>query len=67
MRHILVMVGADSAEYGLMVGFGIGAFLITPWVAMNYAFAQRPAKLALIDGVNSIVGCSVIGVVLVLL
>ncbi len=64
MRHIFVMAGLDTLPEGLMGGFGIGAFLITPWVAMNYAFAARPFKLTLLDGVNSVVGCTLMGIVL---
>ena len=64
MRHIFVQAHLNTILLGLMGGFGIGAFLITPWVAMNYAFAGRPFKLTLIDGVNSVVGCSLMGIVL---
>lgn len=67
MRHIFVMVQFDTLIEGIMGGFGIGAFLITPWVAMNYAFAGRPFKLTMIDGVNSIVGCTLMGIVLTVL
>lgn len=67
MRHVFTMSGIASPGFGLLAGFGIGAFFITPWVAMNYAFAQRPVKLMAIDGANSVVGCSLIGLVLVLL
>jgi hypothetical protein len=49
---------------GAIAGFGIGAFLITPWVAMNYAFALRKPSLTVIDGVNSVVGCTIMGAVL---
>ena len=49
---------------GAIAGFGIGAFLITPWVAMNYAFGLRKPSLTLIDGVNSVVGCTIMGAVL---
>ena len=49
-----------------MSGLGVGAFLITPWVAMNYAFAARPAMLSVIDGVNAVVGCAIIGAILTL-
>ena len=31
---------------------------------MNYAFAGRPYKLSLLDGVNAIVGCTLMGIVL---
>ena len=69
MRHILAQVHAydpsiSTVVLGLMVGFGVGAFLITPWVTMNYAFAGRPFKLSLIDGVNAVVGCTLVGIVL---
>jgi hypothetical protein len=61
MRHVFMQSHLNTVGLGLMGGFGIGAFLITPWVAMNYSFAGRPFKLALLDGVNSVVGCSLMG------
>ena len=64
MRHVFVMSGLTSIGEGVMGGAGIGAFLITPWVAMNYAFAMRRPMLTLIDGVNSVVGCTIMGMVL---
>lgn len=64
MRHVFAMSGLDTIGEGVMGGAGIGAFLITPWVAMNYAFAMRKPMLTVIDGVNSIVGCIIMGVVL---
>ena len=63
MRHIFVQAHLDTVLLGIMGGFGIGAFLITPWVTMNYAFAGRPYKLALLDGVNAVVGCTLMGIV----
>jgi hypothetical protein len=33
---------------------------------MNYAFAARPAALSVIDGVNAVVGCAIMGLVLTL-
>ena len=64
MRHVFVMAGIDGAIEGLIGGLGIGAFFITPWVAMNYAYAMRPPKLTIIDGGYSITGAGVIGLVL---
>lgn len=64
MRHVFAMSGLDTIGEGVMGGFGIGAFLITPWVAMNYAFAMRKPSLTVIDGVNSVVGCTIMGIVL---
>jgi hypothetical protein len=63
MRHIFKQSGLDTVIEGIMGGFGIGAFLITPWVAMNYAFAGRPSRLSVLDGVNSVVGCTIMGIV----
>ena len=64
MRHLLGAAGVVTPGGGAIAGLGIGAFLITPWVAMNYAFAMRRPALTLIDGVNSVVGCTIIGAVL---
>jgi hypothetical protein len=64
MRHLLVTSGVTTVGAGAVAGFGIGAFLIAPWVAMNYAFAMRKPALTLIDGVNSVAGCAIMGAVL---
>jgi hypothetical protein len=66
MRHTIEMSGITSVMGGIMVGAGVGAFLITPWMAMNYAFAMRKSALSVIDGVNAIVGCTIMGIVLTL-
>ena len=64
MRHIFASSGIVTIGGGALAGFGIGAFFITPWVAMNYGFAMRKPALTLIDGVNAVVGCTIMGVVL---
>jgi Protein of unknown function (DUF1761) len=64
MRHIFNMAGIDTLGEGVTAGLGIGAFSVMPWVAMNYAFGQRKFMLTLIDGVNVIIGCGIIGAVL---
>jgi hypothetical protein len=64
MRHIFGRAGIDTLGKGLSAGLGIGAFSVMPWVAMNYAFGQRKPMLTLIDGVNVIVGCGIMGAVL---
>ena len=67
MRHILSMTGLTSLIGGLMVGFGLGAFIVAPFLALNYAFAGRRVTLTLIDGGHAIIACSVIGLVLQIL
>ena len=66
MRHLFQSSGIGTAGSGLIAGFGIGAFFITPWIAMNNAFGKRPVKLTLIDGGYATIGCAVIGLVLTL-
>ncbi len=66
MRHIFGMAGIDSIGKGLTAGLGIGAFSVLPWVAMNYAFGQRPFRLTMIDGANIIAGSAIMGLVLTL-
>lgn len=66
MRHVFATSGIVTLGAGIVSGLGVGAFLITPWVAMNYAFAMRPAALSVIDGVNAVVGCAIMGAILTL-
>ena len=64
MRHVFQISGIVTLGGGLVAGFGIGAFFVTPWLAMNYAFAMRKSALTMIDAVNVIVGCSIMGLIL---
>ncbi len=64
MRHMFQTSGIVSLGGGLVAGLGVGAFFITPWVAMNYAFGMRKPALTVIDGVNAIVGCAIMGLIL---
>lgn len=66
MRHIFASTGVDTVGKGFTSGLGIGAFIVVPWLATNYAFAQRPKALTLIDGGYAIGGCTAIGIVLML-
>lgn len=66
MRHTFQMAAIDTIGEGVVAGLGIGAFFITPWVAMNYAFAMRKGALTVIDGVNAVVGCGIMGLILTL-
>jgi hypothetical protein len=66
MRHTFTMAGIDTLGEGIIGGLGVGAFFVLPWVAMNYAFSMRPALLTMIDGVNIVVGCGIMGAILML-
>lgn len=64
MRHIFALSGIDTVGKGLVSGFGIGAFLVVPWIATHYGFGGKPRKLLLIDGAYATIGCTIIGTVL---
>ena len=64
MRHIFAMSGLDGFADGLMGGFGLGAFIVVPWIVTNYAYSMRPRNLTLIDGGYAMIGCTIIGVIL---
>ena len=66
MRHIIAEAQIDTLIKGLMVGFGIGLFMISPWIMINNAYGMRPFKLTLIDGGYATIGCAIIGFILVL-
>lgn len=64
MRHVLAASGVTSISVGAIAGFGIGAFLIVPWMMMNNEFAGKPFQLTVIDGGYAVIGCTLIGTVL---
>ncbi|WP_299401399.1 DUF1761 domain-containing protein [uncultured Roseobacter sp.] len=64
MRHVFELSGIDTMGKGLMSGFGIGIFLVSPWIATFYGFGARPKSLLLIDAGYATFGCTLIGLVL---
>jgi len=64
MRHMFSLSGMETIGSGLISGLGVGLFLVTPWIATNYAFAGRSRTLLLIDGGFATIGCTIIGIVL---
>ena len=64
MRHVFALAGIVTLGRSMLAGVGLGAFLITPWVSMNYAFSMRKPALSVIDGVNAVVGCGIMGFIL---
>ncbi len=64
MRHGLAMAGIETAGKSALAGFGIGAFMATPWIVTNHAYGMKPRTLTLIDGGYATIGCTVIGLVL---
>ncbi|GGD21176.1 DUF1761 domain-containing protein [Sinisalibacter lacisalsi] len=67
MRHIIEQAQIDTVLKGIMVGGGIGLFMISPWIMINNAYVGRPFRLTLIDGGYAVFGSAIIGSILVLL
>ena len=66
MRHNFATAGIDSFGKGLLSGAGIGAFFITPWVALFNGYSMQSHKLTLINGGYATIGCALMGAVLTL-
>lgn len=66
MRHVLAASDVTSVSGGAIAGFGIGAFLIVPWMMMNNEFGGKPLQLTVIDGGYAVIGCTLMGTVLML-
>lgn len=66
MRHIFELAAIDTIGKGIVAGLGIGLFFITPWMVINNLYGMRPAMLTIINGGYAVLGCSVIGLILVL-
>ena len=66
MRHVLAASDVTSVSDGAIAGFGIGAFLIVPWMMMNNEFGDKPLQLTVIDGGYAVIGCTLMGTVLML-
>lgn len=66
MRHIFTMSALDTPIEGIMGGFGIGAFLISPWLVLCYGYSMRKTALMVIDAGYAILGSTVMGLILTL-
>lgn len=64
LRHVLATGGVATIGAGTVSGLGVGAFFITPWIAINNAYGMRPVALTIIDGGYAILGCAIMGAVL---
>ncbi|MDT8345363.1 MAG: DUF1761 domain-containing protein [Thermohalobaculum sp.] len=64
MRHVFAASGVATGGAGLVAGFGVGAFLVLPWLLSGYAFERRPRDLWWIDGGHVVLACALIGLVL---
>ena len=66
MRHVFALAGIEGVGKGIVAGFGVGAFFISPWIFINTGYSDRPWKLAVIDSGYATFGCAIMGAVLTL-
>jgi len=66
MRHVFETSAVETVWSGAVSGLGIGLFFICPWMAMNNMFGGRPFRLTVIDGGYAVIGCTIMGIVLML-
>ena len=67
MQHVFGTNALDLWHEGLVAGLGFGLFVISPFIAINYAFSRRSTKLTLIDSGYATGACAVMGLVLAVL
>ena len=64
MRHIFEAAPVESLAMVILNGFGLGLFIASPWIVMNYIFAMRPRALLFIDVGYATVGSTIMALVL---
>jgi uncharacterized protein DUF1761 len=64
MRHVMISSGIVTLGGGLMVGLGLGLFMVLPWMINNVLFSNRSRSLIWMDGGYAVIGSTIIGVVL---
>lgn len=63
-RHIFASSGLDGVVAGAVSGLGLGLFVAGSYLAINYGFAKRSRRLAVIDIGHAAGSAAVIGAVL---
>lgn len=67
LDHILTRTGIDDLIGAIMVGSGLGAFVVSPWIVNNILYGQRDKRLIWMDCGYPVIGMGIMAVVLVLL
>lgn len=66
IRHIFALSGIDTVGEGIVSGFGIGLFVVAPWIANTCLYDTRSKSLMWINGGYPVLACTIIGLVLTL-
>ena len=67
LRRYLIYGAFQTISGGIIGGFGIGGFFIELCIMTNNGFGGKPFRLTIIDGGYAIIGCAIIGAILMAL
>ena len=67
LRRYLICGAFQTIGGGIIGGFGIGGFFIELCIMTNNGFGGKPFRLTIIDGGYAIIGCAIIGAILMAL
>ena len=67
LRRYLVYGAFQTIGGGIIGRFGVGRFFIELCIMTNNGFGGKPFKLAIIDGGYAIIGCAIMGAILMAL
>jgi len=64
LRHVMASSGIDTMLKALMTGFGLGLFVVLPWIVNNVLYGQRDRRLIWMDGAYPVIGMTIMAIVL---
>jgi hypothetical protein len=67
LRRYLICGAFQTIGGGIIGGFGISGFFIELCIMTNNGFGGKPFRLTIIDGGYAIIGCAIIGAILMAL
>ena len=67
LRRYLIYGAFQTIRVGIISGFGISEFFIELCIMTNNGFGGKPFRLTIIDGGYAIIGCAIIGAILMAL
>jgi hypothetical protein len=67
LRRYLIYGAFQTISGGIIGGFGVGGFFIELCIMTNNGFGGKPFKLTIIDRGYAIIGCAIIGAIVMAL
>ena len=64
LRHVMEQANIDTLIKALMTGFGLGLFVVTPWIVNTVLYGKRDTRLIWMDGAYPVIGMTIMAIVL---